>query len=156
MNKKAFLFIYPTNFISIYKQHLPSFGAFAQKQEEIKRQYYLNNNNGITNGDNDTNGVHENVVPPEKVPKIKDIIGRALDKIGTYNDLTHKEQVVALIDEEMCINCGKCYMTCNDSGYQAIKFDPMTHLPHVTDDCTGCTCKCLRIFYFELQIQLKI
>jgi Fe-S-cluster-containing dehydrogenase component len=28
------------------------------------------------------------------------------------------EQVVALIDEEMCINCGKCYMTCNDSGYQ--------------------------------------
>lgn len=28
-------------------------------------------------------------------------------------------------------------MTCNDSGYQAISFDPETHLPHVTDDCTG-------------------
>lgn len=28
-------------------------------------------------------------------------------------------------------------MTCNDSGYQAISFDPQTHLPHVTDDCTG-------------------
>lgn len=28
-------------------------------------------------------------------------------------------------------------MTCNDSGYQAIKFDPETHLPVVTDDCTG-------------------
>lgn len=27
-------------------------------------------------------------------------------------------QVQALIDEDMCINCGKCYMTCNDSGYQ--------------------------------------
>lgn len=27
-------------------------------------------------------------------------------------------QVQALIDEEMCINCGKCYMTCSDSGYQ--------------------------------------
>lgn len=37
----------------------------------------------------------------------------------------------------MCINCGKCYMTCNDSGYQAIKFDAQTHLPTVTDDCTG-------------------
>ena len=37
----------------------------------------------------------------------------------------------------MCINCGKCYMTCNDSGYQAIKFDPVTHLPEVTVDCTG-------------------
>lgn len=39
----------------------------------------------------------------------------------------------------MCINCGKCYMACNDSGYQAIKFDPQTHIPTVTDDCTGCT-----------------
>ena len=43
----------------------------------------------------------------------------------------------------MCINCGKCYMTCNDSGYQAIKFDAQTHLPLVTSECTGCTCKCL-------------
>ena len=39
----------------------------------------------------------------------------------------------------MCINCGKCYMACNDSGYQAIHFDPNTHLPVVTEDCTGCT-----------------
>jgi Fe-S-cluster-containing hydrogenase component 2 len=29
-------------------------------------------------------------------------------------------------------------MTCNDSGYQAITFDKDTHMPHVTDDCTGC------------------
>jgi len=37
----------------------------------------------------------------------------------------------------MCINCGKCFMACNDSGYQAISFDAQTHLPRVTDDCTG-------------------
>ena len=30
-------------------------------------------------------------------------------------------------------------MTCNDSGYQAITFDPITHIPYVTEDCTGCT-----------------
>lgn len=30
-------------------------------------------------------------------------------------------------------------MACADSGYQAIKFDPETHIPVVTDDCTGCT-----------------
>lgn len=30
-------------------------------------------------------------------------------------------------------------MACNDSGYQAISFDPITHIPTVTDDCTGCT-----------------
>jgi len=40
--------------------------------------------------------------------------------------------------QDMCINCGKCYMACADSGYQAITFDPDTHIPSVTDDCTGC------------------
>ena len=41
-----------------------------------------------------------------KVSKVKDLIGSALNKIGNYGDLNNKEQVVALIDEEMCINCG--------------------------------------------------
>ena len=67
------------------------------------------------------------------------MIGLSLPKIGTYGDLDNKAQKVALIDEDMCINCGKCYMACNDSGYQAITMDPKTHLTHVTDDCTGCT-----------------
>ena len=35
---------------------------------------------------------------------------------------------------------GKCYMTCNDTGYQAISFDEETHLPKVNENsCTGCT-----------------
>lgn len=67
------------------------------------------------------------------------MVGKAVPAIGTYGDLSNTEQVVAVIDEDMCINCGKCYMVCNDSGYQAIKFDPNTHLPSVTSDCTGCT-----------------
>ena len=62
-----------------------------------------------------------------------------MDRIGSYGDLDNRQQVVAVIDEDLCINCGKCYMTCNDCGYQAITFDAQTHLPHVTDDCTGCT-----------------
>ena len=38
--------------------------------------------------------------------------------IGAWGELDTKQQAVALIDEDMCINCGKCYMVCNDSGYQ--------------------------------------
>ncbi|KAM7532811.1 hypothetical protein Aperf_G00000129029 [Anoplocephala perfoliata] len=78
--------------------------------------------------------------PPSVTPSVGSIIGRALDKIGTYGQLSNKEQVVAEIQAESCINCGKCYMTCNDTGYQAIDFDPVTHLPTVREtDCTGCT-----------------
>lgn len=50
----------------------------------------------------------------------QDVIARALKHIGAYQELNNQEQVQALIDEEMCINCGKCYMTCNDSGYQVL------------------------------------
>ncbi|KAH8274196.1 hypothetical protein KR018_002474 [Drosophila ironensis] len=77
------------------------------------------------------------VVKP--APRIKDVIGAAVERIGPYNKLDNKQQKVALINDDMCINCGKCYMTCADSGYQAIEFDKDTHIPHVNDDCTGCT-----------------
>ncbi|XP_012269514.2 dihydropyrimidine dehydrogenase [NADP(+)] [Athalia rosae] len=77
--------------------------------------------------------------PVARVPALKDVIGKALPHIGNYKQLDNKQQVVALIDDDMCINCGKCYMACADSGYQAITFDSETHIPHVTDDCTGCT-----------------
>lgn len=71
-------------------------------------------------------------------PSVKNVIGLSLPHIGSFKQMDNKKQVVALIDDDLCINCGKCYMACNDSGYQAIKFDAETHLPHVTDDCTGC------------------
>lgn len=71
-------------------------------------------------------------------PSVQDIIGLSLPHIGTYKQMDNQKQVVALIDDDLCINCGKCYMACNDSGYQAISFDALTHQPLVTDDCTGC------------------
>ena len=43
-----------------------------------------------------------------------------------------------MITDDLCVNCGKCYMTCLDSGYQAITFDTKTHKPIITQDCTGC------------------
>lgn len=74
-----------------------------------------------------------------RVPSINSIIANSIAQIGSWSDLSQTEQAVALIDPDMCINCGKCYMTCNDSGYQAITFSSETHLPHITDECTGCT-----------------
>lgn len=75
-----------------------------------------------------------------KVESLRDLVSISNNKIGSYQSLDNKQQVVALIDPDMCVNCGKCYMTCNDSGYQAINFDSNTHIPKVNNsDCTGCT-----------------
>ncbi|XP_053667382.1 dihydropyrimidine dehydrogenase [NADP(+)] [Anopheles marshallii] len=91
----------------------------------------LNGTNGHGTGTADTSATNS-------VPRVQDVLGTALPRIGDYKKLDNTKQVVALIDDDLCINCGKCYMTCADSGYQAIEFDPVTHLPHVNDDCTGC------------------
>ncbi|CAG4990690.1 unnamed protein product [Colias eurytheme] len=116
---------------------LAHFGPYNQKREELlhairEKSDLLDGNTVQSPLANGTNGVTE-------VPKIKDVLGLALPRIGAYKQLDNTKQVVALIDDDMCINCGKCYMACADSGYQAIDFDPETHIPHVTDDCTGCT-----------------
>uniref|UniRef100_A0A8C4R5N1 Dihydropyrimidine dehydrogenase [NADP(+)] n=1 Tax=Eptatretus burgeri TaxID=7764 RepID=A0A8C4R5N1_EPTBU len=75
----------------------------------------------------------------QTIPSVKAVIGQSLQYIGHYSELDNTQQKVALICEEMCINCGKCYMVCNDSGYQAIRFDALMHIPFVNEDCTGCT-----------------
>uniref|UniRef100_A0A7S3L168 dihydropyrimidine dehydrogenase (NADP(+)) n=1 Tax=Amphora coffeiformis TaxID=265554 RepID=A0A7S3L168_9STRA len=70
---------------------------------------------------------------------VEDLVGKGLEHIKTFTELNNREQVVAYVDPDLCLNCGKCYSTCNDNGYQAITFDPDTHVPVVDNDkCTGC------------------
>ncbi|XP_026170020.1 dihydropyrimidine dehydrogenase [NADP(+)] isoform X2 [Mastacembelus armatus] len=117
---------------------LPSFGSYLQQKTEAIAKYKKELRDA---GKIDVMEANRPLVrtPTKPVPAVKDVIARALQYIGAYQDLNNMEQVQVVIDEEMCINCGKCYMTCNDSGYQAIMFDPETHLPFVTNSCTGCT-----------------
>ncbi|KAG9276514.1 dihydropyrimidine dehydrogenase a, tandem duplicate 1 [Astyanax mexicanus] len=116
---------------------LPSFGPYLEEKKMAIANYKKKLPNLI---DKTIPSSASRINTAKKpVPTVQDVIARALKHIGAYQELNNQEQVQALIDEEMCINCGKCYMTCNDSGYQAITFDPETHLPVVQDSCTGCT-----------------
>ncbi|XP_060088196.1 dihydropyrimidine dehydrogenase [NADP(+)] isoform X4 [Heteronotia binoei] len=122
--------------VDLMGKKLPSFGPYLAQRKKIIAENKLKwkEQNSLVFPPE-----RKQFVPKKPIPAVKDVIGKALRYIGTYGELSNTEQVVALIDEEMCINCGKCYMTCNDSGYQAIQFDPEIHLPTVTDSCTGCT-----------------
>ncbi|ELU18829.1 hypothetical protein CAPTEDRAFT_161594 [Capitella teleta] len=119
----------------IVGQSLPNFGPYLQKKNELIAQQ----KKGADILEDHKPPMRNVLVPQKPIPSVQDMVGKALARIGAYNDLDNQQQVVALIDEDMCINCGKCYMTCNDSGYQAVEFDPETHLPKVNDNCTGCT-----------------
>uniref|UniRef100_A0A2K6EH40 Dihydropyrimidine dehydrogenase [NADP(+)] n=1 Tax=Propithecus coquereli TaxID=379532 RepID=A0A2K6EH40_PROCO len=115
---------------------LPSFGPYLEQRKKIiaENKIRLKEQNAAFSPLE-----RKCFIPKKPIPTVKEVIGKALQYLGTFGELSNVEQVVAMIDEEMCINCGKCYMTCNDSGYQAIQFDPETHLPTITDACTGCT-----------------
>uniref|UniRef100_A0A803VY79 Dihydropyrimidine dehydrogenase [NADP(+)] n=1 Tax=Ficedula albicollis TaxID=59894 RepID=A0A803VY79_FICAL len=115
---------------------LPSFGPYLEQRKKIIAENKIRLKAQSMAAEL---AEKKHFIPKKPIPAIKDVIGKALQYIGTYGDLCNTEQVVALIDQEMCINCGKCYMTCNDSGYQAIRFERDTHLPTVTASCTGCT-----------------
>ena len=115
---------------------LPKFGPYLEQRRKMESE--------TNNADKKKVKAHLTIVndapsKKEKNTTVQDEIGKALPQVGAWFQMNACEQVVALVDEEACINCGKCYMTCNDTGYQAITFDAETHLPHVTDACTGCT-----------------
>jgi len=115
---------------------LPNFGPYAKQKREKRAE--MKKDMDILEKKPEMNRPANKLT--KMTPTVEEVIGKALDKIGTYNDLDNRQHVIALIDPEMCINCGKCYMTCNDTGYQAIEFDADTHLPRVVEDaCTGCT-----------------
>ncbi|XP_016112200.1 dihydropyrimidine dehydrogenase [NADP(+)]-like [Sinocyclocheilus grahami] len=120
---------------------LPSFGPYLKMKTEVLARYKKSLKDAMGNVITDASDsrVPLRNIPKKPIPNVKDVIARALKHIGAYQELDNMEQVQALIDPEMCVNCGKCYMTCNDSGYQAIRFDPETHLPVIMDSCTGCT-----------------
>lgn len=125
------------------KMSLPFFGHYKEKRELMMAKL---NKQSAAHDYNEQLDLELNLIDEVddngqvKLPKVIDLVSASNSKIGAYGDLDNKQQVVALIDEDMCVNCGKCYMTCNDSGYQAINFDSRTHVPKVNDDdCTGCT-----------------
>lgn len=95
---------------------LPHFGPYKKERErQIER---INLERGVDFGNaNEINGEVKN--GPVSVPKVKDVIGRALPKIGAYKQLDNTKQVVALIDD---VRNGykvnpRWFLTCYFAGY---------------------------------------
>lgn len=116
---------------------LPVFGEYRHQRDEITQKYLEKTD--LLGDDFQPDHVRPAREPKKAIPRLVDVRGIALDRITEFKHLEIREPAVAIIDDDLCVNCGKCYLACNDSGYQAITFDPVTHIPHVTEDCTGCT-----------------
>lgn len=77
------------------------------------------------------------------IKSLDEIIGKAAEKIVDPSEFSTRYQVVSVIDEDKCIGCGQCYISCQDGANQAIKFDSAARKASVDEErCVGCTlCK---------------
>lgn len=108
---------------SVIGRGLPKFGPFKEERQRLIHREVHDKGVVITGSSTPSHveaGSHPSQstvqfpranVDANKVKNLQAQIGTALPFIGAWNDLDGQQQVVAVVDEEMCINCGKCYLT---------------------------------------------
>ena len=69
---------------------------------------------------------------------IKDIIGAGIDLVSDSTDVLERDTILfPKFISDKCIGCGRCMISCNDGGHQAIKFE--NRIPKLDGSkCVGC------------------
>ncbi len=72
------------------------------------------------------------------IHSVKDIIGAGLDFVSDTTDVLERDTVLfPKFDLDKCVGCGRCVISCNDGGHQAIKFEDRR--PKLDGSiCVGC------------------
>jgi len=72
---------------------------------------------------------------------VTDLIGRSAERYGNWGDLDLNYKIVARINREVCVNCNKCHIACEDGAHQCIEMLADENGPYLKvreEDCVGC------------------
>jgi dihydropyrimidine dehydrogenase (NAD+) subunit PreA len=85
-----------------------------------------------------------------------DFIGLAVPKLTDWQYLNLNYVVKARIDQDLCIKCGRCHITCEDTAHQAISAskDGLRHFQVIDEECVGCNL-CVSVCPIENCITLE-
>ena len=73
------------------------------------------------------------------VSDLQALVGEQIPKFLHPDNLDRETIIYPKFDKELCVGCGRCEVSCNDGGHQAIVFDHDTRLPRlVGTKCVGC------------------
>ncbi|MGK5084681.1 NAD-dependent dihydropyrimidine dehydrogenase subunit PreA [Bdellovibrionota bacterium FG-1] len=73
--------------------------------------------------------------------KLSDFIGMAIPNVANWNELDLNFKTLARIEQEKCIQCGLCYIACEDTSHQAVSVTQLQGVAkyEVKDkECVGC------------------
>ncbi|MFZ4623077.1 MAG: NAD-dependent dihydropyrimidine dehydrogenase subunit PreA, partial [Rhodoferax sp.] len=71
---------------------------------------------------------------------IEDFRGRAIPTVSDWQYLNLNHISKAVINQDTCIQCGRCHIACEDTSHQAIMAvkDGQRHFEVMEDECVGC------------------
>ncbi|WPC42566.1 NAD-dependent dihydropyrimidine dehydrogenase subunit PreA [Clostridium sp. JS66] len=73
------------------------------------------------------------------IDKLHQLVGAALNNIVSAEELDRDYIVYPNYEQDNCIGCGRCYISCYDGGHQAVVWDEEKRRPSLNkDNCVGC------------------
>src|SRR3954466_1354319 len=71
--------------------------------------------------------------------RLSDFVGKAVPNFVDWEHLNLNYTVKAHIDQELCIQCGRCYIACEDTSHQSIRNekDGRRHFEVIDEECVG-------------------
>ena len=90
------------------------------------------------------------------ITSIDEIVGKAVENITDWQYLDLNTIVKAQIDQDSCIQCGRCHVVCEDTSHQAITQtkDGLRHFEVIDEECVGCNL-CVSVCPVENCITLR-
>jgi len=76
----------------------------------------------------------------DKEMELGDLIGKAVPTVTDWQHLNLNYVEKAVIDQDLCIKCGRCHVVCEDTSHQAITntVDGERRIEVIDDECVGC------------------
>ncbi len=71
---------------------------------------------------------------------VSEIVGKALPTVSDWRYLNLNHISKAVINQDTCIQCGRCHIACEDTSHQAIStmMDGKRHFEVIEAECVGC------------------
>ena len=72
------------------------------------------------------------------VKTVEELVGEAVSRFILPSEADRDTVVYPVIDRDVCIGCGRCYISCRDGGHQAIAFGEDRQPKILGARCVGC------------------
>ena len=81
----------------------------------------------------------KNYMRAKGIRSVSDLIGGASGSVVDHQSIERDIIQLPVFNKDLCVGCGRCYISCMDGGHQAIEFDSGTRMPRLKGSrCVGC------------------